>query len=161
MTDIILDGKVKVYSVPSIANIAAPTTTELNAGTNLGSLLTKDGLQGFQPDTASVDTTALNSTYGTNLPGLAELSMGALRFKAQTQATDTIRAVFVKDYTTNIVIRRGGQLETTAWTSGDKIEVWPVTCGYRKDGEFESNAVQKYDIPVAFSTAPNQYSQVA
>jgi hypothetical protein len=155
MADIIMDGRVKVWSVPTIANIAAPTTAELNAGTSLGGLLTKDGLQGFSPDTAAVDTTALNSVYGTNLPGLADLAPGALRFKAQT-SPDTIKTTFVKDYATNIVIRRDGTLETSAWGSGQKVEVWPVVCGYRKDGDMASNEVQKYDIPVFFNLQPNQ-----
>ncbi len=161
MADIIMDGFVKVWSVPSIANIAAPTTAELNAGTNLGSLLTKEGLQGFTPDTGTVDTSALNSTYGTNAPGLIELSKGSLRFKAQTQATETIRGVFVYGYTTNIVIRRNGSAETTAWTATDKVEVWPVKCGARIDGEFASNEVQKFDIEIFFYIQPNQNAVVA
>ena len=33
MADIIVDGQTKVYYVPTISNIAAPTTAELNAGT--------------------------------------------------------------------------------------------------------------------------------
>ena len=163
MADIILDGKVKVWSVPSIANIAAPTTAELNAGTNLGALLTKDsGLQGFSPDTAAVDTTPLNATYMTNLPGMATLANGILQFKAQTQATpDTIKTTFVKDYTTNIVIRRQGALETGAWTSTDQVEVWPVKCGFRKDNDLAANEVQKYQIPVFFYAQPNQSAVVA
>jgi hypothetical protein len=37
MADIIVDGQTRVAYVPTIANIAAPTTTELNAGTLLQS----------------------------------------------------------------------------------------------------------------------------
>jgi hypothetical protein len=49
MADITSDGKTRVYWVTSIANINAPTTTELNAGIDLTSTLTADGLSGFQP----------------------------------------------------------------------------------------------------------------
>jgi hypothetical protein len=163
MADIILDGKVKVWSVPSIANIAAPTTAELNAGTNLGALLLKDGgLQGFSPTTAAVDTTPLNATYMTNLPGMAQLDQGTMTFKAQTQATpDFARSTFVKDYQTNIVIRRQGSLETAAWASTDQVEVWPVKCGYRQDNDLAANEVQKLTVPVFFYLQPNQSAVVA
>jgi hypothetical protein len=155
-----MDGFVKVWSVPTIANIAAPTTAELNAGTNLGTRLVKDGLQGFAPDTAVVDTSKLSSTYSTNRPGLDELGKGALRFAA-SDGSDTIRSTFVKYYTTNIVVRRDGHSEATAWASSDKVEVWPVTCGARSDGEFASNELQKFDISVFFSSPPNQNATVA
>jgi hypothetical protein len=161
MADIIMDGYVKVWSVPTIANIAAPTTAELNAGTNLGALLLKDGLRGFTPDTGTVDTTALSSTYGTNAPGLISLSKGSLWVKAQTQATETIRSVFIFGYTTNIVIRRNGSLETVAWTATDKSEVWPIKCGARIDGDFASNEVQKFGVEIFFYVAPNQSAIVA
>ncbi len=161
MADIIMDGFVKVWSVPTIANIAAPTTAELNAGTNLGGLLLKDGLKGFTPDTGTVDTSALNSTYGTNAPGLIALSKGALSFKAQTQATETIRQVFVAQYATNIVIRRNGAVETGAWTSAQWVEVWPIKCGARIDGDFASNEVQKFDVEIFFYVAPNQSAVIA
>jgi hypothetical protein len=161
MADIIMDGFVKVWSVPTIANIAAPTTAELNAGTNLGGLLLKDGLRGFTPDTGTVDTTALSSTYGTNAPGLIALSKGSLWVKAQTQATETLRQVFVAQYTTNIVIRRQGTVETGAWTSAQWVEVWPVKFGARIDGDFASNEVSKMGFEIFFYIAPNQSAVIA
>src|SRR4249919_1128392 len=106
MADIIMDGFWKVWSVPTIANIAAPTTTELNAGIQLDGLLTKSGLKGFTPSAGSVDTTPLNGTYQTTKPGMLGLSNGGLEFKAQNQAAETIRNLFVLNYGTNIVIRR-------------------------------------------------------
>ena len=39
-----IDGKVRVTWCNAIANIAAPTTTELNAGTALEGFITPDGL---------------------------------------------------------------------------------------------------------------------
>ena len=161
MADIQNDGYWKIWSVPTIANLAAPTTTELNAGTNLGALLLKDGLQGFTPDTGTVDTTSINSTYGTNAPGLLGLGKGSLVFKAQTQATEAIRQVFVFGYTTNIVIRRQGKLETAAWASTDWVEVWPIKCGARIDQPFATNEVQKFAVEVFFYIAPQQNAVIA
>src|SRR5215213_850093 len=161
MADIIMDGFVKVYLVQAIANIAAPTVAEANAGINIGGLLTKDGLQGFTPDTGTVDTTALNSTYGTNAPGLLALAKGRLRFKAQTQATDTLRSLLVFNYTTNVLIRRNGTVETGAWTATNWVETWPIKVGARIDNDFASNEVQKYDFEVFFYSPPNQSAVMA
>lgn len=156
MTNIIMDGYVKIWSVPTIANIAAPTVAELNAGLNIGQYLTRDGLQGFEPDTASVDTTNITSTYGTNEPGLAALGKGTLMFLAQTQATEVVRPLFIRGYTTNIVVRRSGLLETAAWGASQWLEVWKIRCGARRDGQPASNETLKYGVEVFFYEAPNQ-----
>jgi len=151
--DIITDGRTKVWSVPSIANIAAPTTAELNAGTAFEALLTPDGVVGFEPDTADVDNAALNSTFDTKLPGRAGFSGTALRMKKQS-GTDTVYNTLIRDYVTNIVIRRG-TLASTAWTAADKVEVYPVQCGEVRNMPPEANSVQKYEVPVKITTQPN------
>lgn len=160
-TPIVMDGFVKVWNVPTIANPAAPTTTELNAGTSLGGLVTKDGLKGFTPSAGVVDTSVINSVYGTNRPGLLALSTGTITFMAQAQASETIRNLFVYGYTTNIVIRRNGLAETAAWASTNWVEVWPVICGARQDGDFASNQMQVFSIELFFYTQPNQSAIVA
>ena len=160
MADIILDGRVKFWSVPTIANIASPTTAELNAGINLGQYMPKDGVKGVMPDTGEVDNTKLTSLYGTSLPGLGELKPGSLTFFRQ-QPTDTVWSLFVKDYPTNLVIRRDGSLDTTAWGSTNKVEVFPIQCGFRQDQDFAENELQKYTIPIYFYLPPNQLSVVA
>jgi len=160
VADIILDGKVKVWSVPTISNIAAPTTAELNAGVNIGQYMPKDGVKGFMPDTGEVDNTKLTSTYGTSRAGLGELKPGSLTFFRQTP-TDTIWALFVYGYLTNIVIRRQGSLETAAWASTNQVEVFPIECGFRQDQDFAENELQKYMIQAFFYSAPNQNAVVA
>lgn len=48
MADIIVDGMTRVTFAPTIANTAAPTVAELNAGTLLQSTLIPAGLEGFE-----------------------------------------------------------------------------------------------------------------
>jgi hypothetical protein len=152
VADIITDGRTKVWSVPAIANLNAPTTTELNLGTPLEALLTPDGLMGFDPDTADVDNSALNSTFDTKLPGRASFSGTGLRLKKQS-GTDTLYATFVRDYPTNIVIRRG-TLATTVWATNDKVEVYPCQTGETKNLSPAANEVQKYEVPLKITTTP-------
>lgn len=159
MTDSAYDGRVKVYSVPSISNIAAPTTTELNAGTDLSSLITPDGIMGFSPETADVDASALNSTFTTNLPGRTSYSGTGLRLKKQS-GTDSVYNTLVYGYATNIVIRRD-VTSSTAWASSQAIEVYPVTCGEVQNADPAPNELHKYVIPMKISSQPNLRAAVA
>jgi hypothetical protein len=159
MADIIIDGKVKVWSVPTISNIAAPTTSELNAGSALEGIMTPDGLVGFGPETAEVDVSSLASTFDTRQPGRASFSGTMLRLKKQS-GTDTIYNTLVYGYATNVVVRRG-ITSTTAWASSDKVEVYPVVCGEVRNLDPEPNSVQKYEVKTLVATQPNLRATVA
>lgn len=160
MADLITDGFTKVWSVPTIANIAAPTTTELNAGTSLEGILTPDGLSGFQPSTAAVDTSALNSTFNTEIPGRVSFSNTLLRLKKQSQAADAVYNTLVYQYSTNIVIRRG-MSAASAWATGQAIEVYPVQVAQVSNQDPAANTVQRYEIPLMFPSSPNLRAAVA
>lgn len=160
MADLITDGFTKVWSVPSISNLASPTTTELNAGTALEGILTPDGLSGFNPTTAAVDTSALNSTFNTEIPGRVSFANTLLRLKKQSQAADAVYNTFILNYTTNIVIRRG-LAAATAWTSGQAIEVYPVQVAQVSNLDPAANTVQRYEIPLMFPSSPQLRAAVA
>lgn len=159
MADSNTDGRTRVYSVPSISNIAAPTTTELNAGTDLSGLITPDGLVGFEPDTADVDNSKLNSTFDTKTAGRASFSGTLIRMVKQT-GTDSVYNTFVYGYTTNIVIRRD-ITSGTAWASAQAIEVYPVQCGEIRNLPPEPNSVHKYEVMTKITSQPNLRAAVA
>jgi hypothetical protein len=153
------DGRTKVYQVPSISNIAAPTVAELNAGVALDGLITPDGLKGFEPDTGDVDNSKLNSTFSTVSAGRASFSGTSLTLIKQT-GTDTVYNTLVYAFATNIVIRRD-VTSTTAWTTGDKIEVYPVQCGEVRNLAPAANEVHKYEILTKITSQPNLRATVA
>jgi hypothetical protein len=159
VADALSDGNIRVYSVPSIANIAAPTTTELNAGTDLTPLMTPDGLVGFEPDTAAVDNAKLNSTFNTQQPGRASWSGTLLRFFKQT-GTDTVHNTLIRGYTTNIVVRRGGIAYGTAWD--DSADAGGVPGGVRAAPQLapEANAVERYEVPLFITSQPNDSATI-
>lgn len=160
MADVFADGNTRVAFVPAIASIAAPTTTELNAGTLLQQYITADGLMGFEATTAEVDTTSLASTFDTKTIGRDSFSGTGLRLKKQTYGSDTPYSTMTRATSGNIVIRRGLP-ETTAWASGQALEVYPVTCGQTKYLAPEANSVQRYEVPTPITAAPNLRAAVA
>lgn len=159
MPDSNTDGRTRVASVPSIANIAAPTVAELNAGTDLSGLITPDGVVGFEPDTADVDNSKLNSTFDTRTAGRAGFSGTLLRLVKQT-GTDSVYNTLVYGFNTNVVIRRD-ITASTAWTIGQAVEVYPVQCGEVRNLPPEGNSVHKYEVPAKISSQPNLRAAVA
>ena len=159
MPDITADGRTRVYWVTTIANIAAPTTSELNAGIDLTSTLTADGLSGLQPDTADVDTSSLASTFNTTVNGRSSFSNTRLRLKKQS-GTDTIFTTLVRDTAGYLVIRRS-VTQATAWTTAQGVEVYPALCGEVARMDPEPNTVERYEIPLKITSTPNLRAAVA
>lgn len=160
MADVFADGNTRVAFVPAIANIALPTTTELNAGTLLQGTMTAAGLMGFEATTAEVDTTSLSSTFDTKSLGRDSFSNTMLELKKQTYGSDTIFTTLIRNTAGYIVIRRG-IAETTAWASGQAIEVYPIVCGQTKFLAPTANSIQKYQVPTPITSAPNLRAAVA
>src|SRR3954466_1131369 len=158
MADIITDGKTKVYLVPSVSNIAAPTTGELNAGTSIEGIMTPDGLVGFEPTTADVDNSALNSTFDTLLPGRSSFSGTLVRLKKQA-GVDAVYNAYPRDTVVYVAIRRG-TLSTIAWASGDKVEIYPAQTGERRNLAPAANEIQKWEMPLKITTTPNLVATV-
>ena len=155
MVDIIVDGMTRVAFVPTIANIAAPTVAELNAGTLLQSTLIPAGLEGFENSTAEVDNTSLASTFDTRLPGRQSFNNTALVLKKQT-GTDTVFNLLTTPNTDGYIVIRDGVAQGTAWTTGDKVEVYPVrTAAHSMLGRGEANSLLRYRVPTKISSAPN------
>jgi hypothetical protein len=159
MADIPSDGMTRVAWVPTIANIAAPTTAELNAGTLLQTTITADGLNGLQPDTATVDTSSLASTFNTVTVGRASFSNTRLRIKKQT-ATDTIFNTLTRGTEGYLVVRRS-VAETTAWASTQAVQVYPVVCGEVAHVDPEPNTLERYEVPLMVKSTPNLRAAVA
>lgn len=159
MADFTVDGTTRVSYVPAIANTAAPTTTELNAGTILTSKIMGDGLIGFEAATAAVDNGSLASRVDTEVPGRESYSGSALRFKKQATA-DTIYSLMVRDLGGYIVIRRD-LAQATAWAAGQAVDVFPMILGQTKRPAPAKNTLGMYEVPVFVSDDPALRSTVA
>lgn len=161
MADIVADGRTRVAWVPTIANIAAPTTTELNAGMLLHDTMTADGLASWQPESASVDTSSFASTFNTSKPGRTSFSTPMLRLKKQ-DGTDTIYNTLTNGTDGYVVVRSGqGVLATAAWASTQQVRVYPVTCGEVQHMDLEANSLERYQVPTFVRSAPNLRAAVA
>lgn len=161
MADIIVDGRTRVAFVPTIANIAAPTVAELNAGTLLQSTLVPTGLEGFENTTADVDNTSLASTFDTKLPGRQSFSGTGLVLKKQ-DGTDTVFNLLSVPNTNGFIVIRDALPESTAWAAAQPVETHPVrTASHSMMGRGEANSVLRYRVPTPITGAPNLKAVVA
>lgn len=157
--DITVDGMTRVGFATAIANIQAPTTTELNAGIVITSVMTPTGLMGFEPTTQPVDNSALDSVFNTKTTGRDDFSDTALEFKKQS-GTDTAYATLVRGTVGFVIIRRD-ILSATAWTSAQAVEVYPIICGQTKRLTPGINEVTKFQVPVFITLTPALRAAIA
>ena len=160
MADSFADARTRVTWMPACANIAAPTVAELNAGILLNSIITPDGLVGFEATTADVDTAALDSEYDTVGVGRDSFSGTMFRLKKQTTGDTTYTTIGAKGVAGFVAIRRDVPV-TTAWTALQLVEVYPAYTGRRRNLSPEKNAVRKYEVPIKIYSAPNIDAVVA
>src|SRR5215475_1325071 len=159
MADIVIDGQVRVYFVSAIANQNAPTTSELNAGVALQDVMTPDGLQNFQPTTATVDNSALSSTFTTSTIGRDSFGDSRLQFKRQS-GTDTVWNTLTRGTAGFIVIRRN-VAAGTAWSSTQAVEVYPMICGQTIYVDPAPNEVSKWQLQTPITASPSIRAAVA
>lgn len=157
MSDLFVDGNIKVTFASAIANIAAPTTTELNAGTSLESFITPTGLQ-IKPSTASVDTSNVASTFTTQGVGRRSFAI-TVEMKRQTP-TDIAYNLLPYKTSGYLVVRRT-LAASSAWATGQAVEVYPVTTGEPETAPPAANEVQKFTSSMMVTSDPNTHAAVA
>jgi len=159
MSDLINDGMTRVVWVSTIANIAAPTTTELNAGSDFTTRVTPDGLK-IDPSTADVDTSSLASTFDTKTVGRVGFDV-ELTFKRGTSGGEDLPYTTLKYGVSGYLAVRRGVAYATAWAASQKCEVYPVTCGEPQNVSPAANEVMKFVSPMRVTSAPSTAATVA
>lgn len=159
MTDLISDGNTKVSWVSSIAAIAAPTAAELNAGFDWTTRLTPDGLK-TDPTTADVNTSSLASTFDTNTPGRRAYACEITFKRGSTALEDQPYTTLVYNTAGFLVVRRGVPY-ATAYATGDKVEVYPVTAAEPQNIAPVANEVLKVMAPLKVTSDPATRAVVA
>lgn len=159
MSDLISDGKTRVVWVSSLSNLAAPTTTELNAGQELTARITPDGLK-VDPTTADVDTSSLASTFDTKEVGRVGYETELTFKRGSTTPEDWPYQNLTYGVHGVLVIRRGTEV-ATAWTAGQQVETYPVVCGERANVAPAANEVTKFMSPIKVYAPPSTNAVVA
>jgi hypothetical protein len=154
MADIIGDGKERWDIVTSIANIAAPTAAELNAGVRISQWMTKDGATGFVADTADAPTSSKESTFQTAVNGMISLSNPRFRLKRQTPLGSDAAFNAMPTDGTGFAVRRNSKTATSAHATGDLVDVFPVQFSQKAKVDQADNMPELYEVPVKITAQP-------
>lgn len=110
-------GTTKIYAVTAIANTAAPTRAELNAGTDLSPQV--QAVEGWEVAGAEIETPDLGSVFTSKLPGATSVDESSITMYADQQGTD-VRTLLPRGASTHIVMMFGGDV------AGNKCDVYKV-----------------------------------
>lgn len=161
MAKMLADGNVKVTYVVTIANLAAPdVSAELTAGSSvaLECLITADGFN-ISVDEAVVSLPALCETFDAESPGRAKYAIDLTCFRHIATVDDKAWTTLLRGLSGFLVVRYGVAV-TTAYNTGDKLLVFPVTFGERKPLPTEANGGVKFSSH-AYVTSQPQLDAVA
>lgn len=125
MSVVIIDGRVAVAFLTSVATLGSPTVAEVNAGTRLETLITPTGLV-INPTTGAVDVSNLGSKATAQRAGRVAYAIKVTFHHDGTADT----AYNLLPYRTNgfLWVRRGID-RTQAVATSDKCEVYAVESG--------------------------------
>ncbi len=110
-------GTTKIYWVVTIANKAAPTRGELNAGTDLTSQLQSN--DGWLVTSDQVEAPDMDTRFTATIPGRTKADDSSLTMYADTTGTDA-RSLMPRDTNGFVVWMDGGDV------TGRKMDVFPV-----------------------------------
>lgn len=165
MPGLVHDGNYKVTWVPEIANINAPTVTELTAAgaIDLECQITPDGL-GREASDESVDTSRLCSVFTTMQVGRTsfEVSLTLVRLdeEAIAPATDEAYHTLTKG-TKGYLVVRDSLPSGTAYAAAQELEVYPVQAGTRSKANPAANELQTFTLPLMVTGDPALAAEVA
>ncbi|MBG0828557.1 hypothetical protein HS041_12335 [Planomonospora sp. ID67723] len=123
------DGNTKVTFVSTIANINAPTVAELTDSGNITceNTITADGLKiGIEQGAVTGDTLASTQTF--EGPGRTKAGIDLTFFRDSSAASDRMWSDMTNGTDGYLVVRRG-VAAATAYSAGQKVAVYTVTCG--------------------------------
>lgn len=140
-------GLTQVNFVVAIANKAAPTRAEINAGFNLSTEV--NAIDGWQPTSNFIDAPDLVSAFVPKVAGSVEAGDSSLTLYASSNSTDT-RTLLPRGTSGFILMLDESD------TAGRRMDVYPVTVGSQaKIRDIADVAKIQYNFAITSAPAEN------
>lgn len=147
MSYFIRKSKTKVYFLPTIANVSAPTQAELTAGTMLATSALAD-IAGFNSKSNFVDVPNFASLQTPKIPGEKTSDDSSLTFY-EDSSTNPIATLLAQDTTGYILFANYG-----ATTATSKVNVFPVQVASNTPQYSSGNEAAKFVVDFAITAVP-------
>lgn len=156
-------GQLGLYFVPTIADIEAPTVTEIAAGVDLQGFVTRDGIK-TPASGNTVDSSVVGSAFTSTVPGTYGGDAASLTCHRDSKGTDdTAWSTFPQGTQGFLVVARSGwhQSVTTGLgdpqgtpTVADRVEVYPVAVLTRAMADTAENQTSRFDVQLPITAPP-------
>lgn len=152
MSKFFIRGIEKWKFCPAIANLAAPTSAELTAGTSLTPRMATSS--GFTATRSAIDAPDADTAFVTNVPGSVAPAASQIVFNDDDAivGTDPIKTLLADNVTGFIVIARRG------FGTGKPGQVWPIRSGGDNDEHNWENAPARFTIDMFFPQEPEKHA---
>ena len=149
-------GIAELHYIATIADPAAPTIIELNAGVDLTGQLA-DGSPTTPFDGSIVDSADMSSRFNQTVPGTFGGPPVVVEFvKELEQANDTAYSTCPRDTSGYWAIVRRPLATKGTFAAGDYVDIWPMTVVTRNPAPLQRNEVQKYTVECAVPGVPGE-----
>lgn len=158
MTRYIRRGTSKMYFVPTIADIDAPTLTELDVAIELSCELAE--LSGFSFSNSPIDTPDMCAEFVSKIPGEDTAEDSSMTFwEHNADDENPIRDALVKGTTGYVVMFPYGVTGDDAGDPvpdvGDAAEVWPVSVASSTREWSAGNDAARYVVEFTITSPPD------
>jgi len=140
----------KIYFIPTIATVTAPTRLEIDAGTDLSDEIAD--LSGWVVSGEDIPTPDAGSRFTSNIPGRINAEGSSLTFYASDDGVD-VRTVLPRDTNGFIAWMDGGDV------AANKMDVYPVRV--LSNGKMRNLGNEAAKLQVQFSITSKPAENVA
>lgn len=153
MASLVFEENYKIYFVPTIVDIAAPTTAEIAAGTDITPYVTKDGVN---PGISNnrVPSGTIDTAFDAEEPGSWGSALSLTGEKDDTD--DAFFDLFVRGTRGNILIGWAGGV-----AADDPAYVWPVAAMSPELPASAANTKQTVTTPFTVTSPPDFRAVIA
>jgi hypothetical protein len=159
MARLVFEERYRIRFVPTLTNKAAPTVAQITAGTDITTLVAKDGVN-YGTSENKVSTSDIASAFDSETIGSWGASLQLTFFK--DDATDTAWDLFVRGLAGFIVIAPFGfKGANNAPLAADKVYVFPVVTQQPQLAASAANEHQTFMTSFAVTSPPDYRAVVA
>ena len=144
----------EAYYVATIADINAPTTTELNVNTRLDGSMTDGGVT--RPlDGSLVQGGDMGSKFNKTSSGTYGGQILSMEFYREFDGTEAVYSALARGTTGYAVFAPGGLASPGTFAVADEVEVWAIEVLSRNPNPVVRNENQTYTVQCAVPEVPN------
>ena len=152
------DGRPRIVLCDTIADMAAPDITEIEAGDDLSAFLTKDGFSTGEAGNRAPASGAAEQ-YNLDVAGSVNLAVSTTFFR-DDESDDAWDAYERGDTKFIVFCRKGGSGEGGAIAAGDEVEVYHGEALDKSNADIAENTTSRFTTNWSTKSAPEMSAVV-